>query len=332
MTRLILLTGVVFSAPAAADGPDVKLDGPTREAVGRGLAWLKEKQNADGSWSERRYPHNTAITSFALLAYMSQGNTPTAGKYAPQVAKAAQFLVASARPADGYLVGPRGGNMYSHGMATLALSQVYGTAGDPEVRKALSRATRLIVGSQGREGGWRYQPNDRGADISVTIMQVMALRGAKNAGLHVPRPVFERALAYINRCHDGKTGGFCYQPGTRRPGYARTAAGVCVLKLAGEYGKDDIVKPAVAYMAEHRDDRKHYWYGQYYASHAMHQVGGEAWKKHYGWIKSRLLGEQKKDGSWSARGGGGSPGPVYQTAIGVIILSVPTHYLPIFQR
>jgi hypothetical protein len=29
---------------------------------------------------------------------------------------------------------------------------------------------------------------------------------------------------------------------------------------------------------------------------------------------------------------GRSPGPVYQTSIAAIILSVPAHYLPIFQR
>ena len=39
---------------------------------------------------------------------------------------------------------------------------------------------------QNFQGGWRYEPAPTGADISVTIMQVMALRGAKDSGLHVP--------------------------------------------------------------------------------------------------------------------------------------------------
>ena len=39
----------------------------------------------------------------------------------------------------------------------------------------MSKAVNLIVDTQNAEGGWRYQPQRRDADISVTICQVMAL-------------------------------------------------------------------------------------------------------------------------------------------------------------
>ncbi len=138
------------------------------------------KQNSDGSWSDGSYPHNTAITSFALLAFLSQGHLPNQGLYGPEVAKGCRFLLASAR-ADGYLVGTRGGNMYSHAMATLALAEMWGMTGDKDIKPVLTKAVNLIVGSQNHEGGWRYEPRPTGADISVTIMQVMALRAPRTA-------------------------------------------------------------------------------------------------------------------------------------------------------
>src|SRR5262245_43267150 len=178
----LVLPATVFCPRAAADA---KMDERTKKATQRALEWLAHRQNADGSWSDGRYSHNTAITAFALLAFMSQGHLPNQGQFGPEVNKGARFLVACSRSSDGYLVGARGGNMYCHGMATLALAELWGQTGDEEIRPVLKKAVDLIVRSQNPQGGWRYEPAPTGADISVTIMQVMALRAAKNAGLHV---------------------------------------------------------------------------------------------------------------------------------------------------
>src|SRR3954452_24182857 len=113
---LILLVAPLF---AQAEEPPVVMDDATKLATGKALEWLAGKQNADGSWSDGAYQHNTAITAYAMLAFMAQGHLPNQGLYGPEVAKAARFLIASSRPTDGYLVGSRGGNMYCHGMATL---------------------------------------------------------------------------------------------------------------------------------------------------------------------------------------------------------------------
>ncbi|QVL30151.1 terpene cyclase/mutase family protein [Telmatocola sphagniphila] len=316
------------AAPPKED--NVKLDEPTKKACERAYDWLKSKQNEDGSWGDARYPHNTAITSFVLLAYMSQGHIPNQGKYGPEVAKGIRFIIASARESDGYLAGRGGGNMYCHGMSTLVLSQAWGMTKDEETKNTLKRAVDLIVRSQSPEGGWRYSPSPSGSDISVTIMQVMALRGAKDSGIHVPDKTLKNALEYINKCYDPGSGGYCYMPMTRAPGFARTAAGVCVVKLTGEYDKN--VDRSIDYMLSQMDfPREHYWYGHYYACHAMHQVGGKAWEKYYTNMRNKLLESQNEDGNWT-KPIEHSAGTIYSTAIGVIILSVPANYLPIFQR
>jgi hypothetical protein len=63
----------------------------------------------------------------------------------------------------------------------------------------------------------------------------------------------------------------------------------------------------------------------------MHQVGGKEWEDWYSRINGTLLPLQGADGSWNLRDRE-YVGPVYQTAISVIILSVPMNYLPIFQQ
>ena len=321
---------VVPSAPAVADDPPapakdrVKMDAKTKESVERALRWLKDQQGGDGSWG------NTAITGFALLAFMANGHVPNQGVYGPEVAKGVRYLLACTRD-DGYVVGPRGGNMYCHGMATLALTQVFGMTGDEEVKKILKKAVDLIVKTQNAEGGWRYDPAPTGADISVTIMQVMALRGAKDSGLHVPDRCMKDAKRYIDRCYDRNSGGYRYQTYGGQPGYARTAAGVCVLQLVGDYNATEI-KKAVEFMERVGDDRQHYWYGHYYAAHALNQVGGKTWEDYYDRMKTLLLREQRASGEWYNPRLEAAYGPTYQTAIAVLILSVPTHYLPIYQK
>ena len=322
---LALLIGLGTTARAPAADEKVKIDEKTKKAMEQALDWLKDSQKKDGSWG-----NNSAITSFALLAFLSQGHVPGQGKYGPEVAKAVRNLVAGARDSDGYLVGNTGGNMYAHGMATLALSQVWGMTGDEEVKKVLKRAIDLICKTQNHEGGWRYEPQPTGADISVTIMQVMALRGAKDSGLYVPDEKMKNAIGYINKCYDARTGGYRYQIGGGPAGYARTAAGVCVLQLCGEYDKKEIAG-ALKYLDNTGDDRQHYWYGAYYAAHAYHQIGGKDWENFYEKMKTKLLASQQSNGSWKDSKEG-HVGPEYQTAIAILILSIPSHYLPIYQR
>lgn len=304
----------------------VKMDPETKKAVDAALKYLAKEQAADGSWG------NTAITGFTLLAFMSNGHVPNQGDHGKVVAAGVRHLLASARE-DGYIVGARGGNMYCHGMAALALTQVYGMTGDEDVKKVTKKAIDLIIKTQNNEGGWRYDPSPTGADISVTIMQVMALRGAKDAGLQVPDKVMADSIKYINKCYDNRTGGYKYQPYSAGPGYARTAAGVCVLQLCGEYEAESI-KKSVDYLERLGDDRGHYWYGHYYAAHAFNQVGGKQWEDYYKKMRDKLLAPnyQQANGSWYDPRLEAAYGAPYQTAIAVLILSVPTHYLPIYQK
>ncbi len=310
--------------PRAAFDDQLTIDPETRQAIQKGLRFLARTQLNDGSWG------NTAMTGFALLAFMANGHLPNQGEYGKVVSAGVRHLTTQTR-SDGYLINARGGNMYCHGIAALALTQVLGMTGDEEVRRVTRKAIDLIIRTQNHEGGWRYDPSPTGADISVTIMQVMALRGAKDAGLHVPDRVMENSIRYINRCRDPRTGGYKYMPYVAGPGFARTAAGICVLQLCGKYDAEEI-QQAVRFMERLGDDRAHYWYGHYYAAHALNQVGGEVWERYYKRMRDFLLATQRVTGEWYDQRREPHYGPVYQTSIAILILSVPTHYLPIYQK
>ncbi|MGH7340681.1 MAG: prenyltransferase/squalene oxidase repeat-containing protein, partial [Candidatus Rokuibacteriota bacterium] len=107
---------------------------------------------------------------------------------------------------------------------------------------------------------------------------------------------------------------------------------VCVLYLTGKYDAREIAR-AVEFMERLGEETARFWYGQYYAAHAMHQVGGKKWKDWYERTSSKLLARQSPDGHWSSwKGSDDAVGPEYRTAIAVTVLSVPLNYLPIFQR
>ena len=84
------------------------------------------------------------ITSLSLMAFMSKAHFPGFGPHGEQLDRGHEMAVErgiKARP-DGYL----GTVMYEHGLATLALSELWGMARDPEdddaIQKALEKARR----------------------------------------------------------------------------------------------------------------------------------------------------------------------------------------------
>ncbi|HND53778.1 MAG TPA: prenyltransferase/squalene oxidase repeat-containing protein, partial [Pirellulaceae bacterium] len=160
----------------------------TIDAVRKGLEFLARAQNDDGSFGSGLYSRNVGVCSLAGLAWMSAGSTPGRGPHGARVNRVLEFVLGCCQE-SGFIThagSTSHGPMYEHGFATLFLAEAYGMSPQPALRARLARAVKLIVDKQNDEGGWRYAPERRDADISVTICQVMALRAARNAGLFVP--------------------------------------------------------------------------------------------------------------------------------------------------
>lgn len=317
----------------------------TQEAIDRGLRYLasEQRRNGDGSFGERQYRGNVAITSLAALAMMAAGHQPGRGKYGKVVTAALKFVLEQEdrqRPgffhfANGALHGP----MYEHGFGTLFLAEVHGMVHDRELRtllqEKLKQAVALIIQSQNSEGGWRYKPGSPEADISVTICQIMALRAARNAGCYVPKSVVDKCTDYVKGCQSSD-GGFRYMKQGGPTRFALTAAGVVALHSAGIYQGPEITQ-GLQYLVQElpnhtglRRDDLHYFYGHYYAVQAMWTAGGNWWSRWYPAIRNDLLQRSKhpqaggiwKDALYSH----------YATAMACIILQVPNNYLAILQK
>ncbi|MEE2908545.1 MAG: prenyltransferase/squalene oxidase repeat-containing protein, partial [Planctomycetota bacterium] len=303
------------------------------ERIDRGLAYLAGQQEDNGSFGRGRFSNHVAITSLAALAFMSDGHVPGRGIYGNRVQTALDFILENAQESGLIAAQAAHGPMYGHGFATLFLGEIYGMSyADDRVREVLEKAVDLIVRTQNREGGWRYQPVPVDADVSVTICQVMALRSARNAGIKVPRSTIERAVRYVRDCQNDD-GGFRYMTRSGNSAWPRTAAGVTTLFYAGIY-EDDSINHGLGYLVrtslpgQNRVRQSHYYYGQYYAVQAMYLAGGNWWRTWWPAVREGLLRRQSANGGWLDHHIGGA----YSTAMALIVLQVPKRYLPIFQR
>src|SRR5207247_7336320 len=88
---------------------------------------------------------------------------------------------------------------YAHGLSTLALAELYGMDPDPDLEEALRKAVNLILRSQGPVGGWNYAPTAQDGDLSVSVMQIVAMRAASNAEIPVPPAAVKKAITYVRQ-------------------------------------------------------------------------------------------------------------------------------------
>ena len=333
---VLLIPSLVLAADNQPEDKEitVKVTPEIRSLIRGGLKYLASQQRIDGSWSlkEGRMGHPVAITGYVLLAFMSAGNLPQEGEYAKNVAAGMQFLLDSVQP-DGLYRGVSNGQyMYNHGIATIALAELYGESHSPTLHGKLQRAVDVILNAQNPAGGWRYSPLPRDADISVTVLQAVALRAAQDAGLSIPPEAISKAVDYVNSCFNAAKGGFSYQPGTE-PGFARTAAAIYSLQVLGRYD-DPQVKAGSEYLAATKE-RSQWSYGNYYAAPAQYMIGGDTWRAWYAQMSEFLIKTARHEGDmvyWDKAADPSTPGEIFSTAVFVHVLAMPYHLVPLYQR
>jgi len=336
-----LLIGV--SSPAQPQNPPIK--GPVEAvpltelkivdqvnaSIDRGLEYIASKQRKDGGWH-----NNHAVNALAILSFMGRGHVPGRGRYPDVLEKAKKFMLANANPQTGYI---SFSSMYEHGMATLALVEMYGMDPDPELEEVVRKAVKLIEKTQSPRGGWRYNPAPDNQDLSVTVMQIVALRAANNASIPVDQKVIEKAFQYVRSCAH-PNGGFGYEgPGQ---GPQTTAAGVLSLQLLGKFD-DPTIAPAMNYLGTlpvtwNAAGAQYWYYFHYYSMQAHYQAGGKQWNEWHPKVRELLLAQQNKDGSWDVPPGTAEnegvvgPNKIYWTAMSCLVLDIYLHFLPAYQR
>ena len=326
----------------------------TEATVERGLNWIELHQHDEGQWSLDRFTQlcekhhaahkcdgtgnasDTAATGFALLPFLGAGHTHKDGKHQEAISRGLKWLVEKQKPDGDLFVGGAGNTqMYSHGIATIALCEAYAMTRDPALRDPAQKAIDFIVAAQHpTSGGWRYTPGDSG-DTSVFGWQVMALKSGQMAELNVPQATLDKAkqwLVIVGGEGDNE-GRFGYT--NNSPNLTMTAEGLLCLQYLGGERNDPRLVAGSRVLAENLPTKEtsYYWY---YGTQVMFHMQGEPWQKWNAALRNTLVETQVKQGSmagtwdpndnWEKTGG-----RVYATSLRLLMLEVYYRHLPLYQ-
>ncbi len=357
---LVFVTGLFGVACAQGDW---EMTPQSQQALARGLDWLSRNQGPEGNWGSK----DLGLVSTGVLAFLADGHLPGRGRHGETVQRGLNYVLRNAKPSGLLNIAEPQHEMYNHGLATFVLGQAYGMTGDSRVGPVLDRALKLIVQTQCGDGGWDYNARrqDRGHDLSLAVMQALALRSAVDSGLEVPPETVELAIKSVREHYSPQgcrreasedeqqrfPGQFTYTRGQRDGTCAMAAAGVVCLQEFGQYGDWRIAKNIERIAQEigkvdPNDQGNHHRipfgdaYTLYYVAQALYQVGGEPWRQYYPRLRDNLVvnqyrdsNQQEMEGSWNeGQRVGGLPGRLYTTAVGCFVLAIPNRYLPILQE
>lgn len=330
---LLAVSTLAAAAPAARE-PD-RVD----KAIASALDFLKASQQEDGSY-KGNFGKTVAIPSLAAMACLAAGHVPGDAEYGELIDKALGYVLSN-HDETGYLGGVDNGKMYAHSIATLFLTEVSGMVSrerQEQIDKLLPKAIKVILDAQNVQkghnhaGGWRYTPQSTDSDTSCSGWALMALRSARLNGAQVPPDAIKRAVKYIHNHHDSKIGSFGYQNGSQNA-VTLSGAGILCLELCGRHEHPDSLAAARYLMGVYRDKlpgENYSYYGLYYASQGLFQIGGENWKEFSSWMYDTYLPQQRANGSWPPKRGENSE--IYASAMTVLAFAVPFRQLPVYQR
>lgn len=338
---LLPLGGLLAAAEPSDDAAAVaafEAGTPRDRAVERGLAFLRAQTGPDGALGEQQ---RTALTALALLAHVANGVTPTDPVAGPWAQRALERVLAG-QDLDGYFGRLDGSRMYGHGIATLLLAEIAGSLGDEprerRVREALVRAVDVIVRAQrvakepASRGGWRYNPTDANADLSLSGWQLLALHACRQIGMPVPEESLRDGAAFV-RTLLGEQGRVGYTArGEDRP----ALRGLALLVLALDQGPTSVVPPEIPPIAKRIAEDPIPWQGSfffyriYYEAVGLCRAAPATWAAYLPRMEKLLLDHQAADGSWPAPPGDeeGAYGLIYTTSMALLALSVERHLLP----
>lgn len=298
-----------------------------RKAMVDGLEYLVRNQREDGSWVARDQRGNVAVTALAGRAFLAAGCHPGQGSDGARLTKAIEYVLR--HETGGLLAEGKSAPMYEHGFAVRFLAEAHGKVADrglkDRMKATLTRAVKVIADAQNREGGWRYQPNSKDADLSMTCCQLQALAAAKAAGVDVPRATIDRGIQYVLACRD-QNGRFRYMPkipSDDAASYTYTAAALSALNAAGYHGDEEAREQGTAFLRGLRspggsDSLLHntMLFEAYDSAAPVVKAGGTDWNSWYSGVRDALLDRRNKEGVWGDQEGSS---PIL-TALALLIL------------
>ena len=304
MPGRLILCGVfvliLATAGVQAQGPVVRYGDPVprdvREMYDAGLRFLIKTQDESGAWKDGQA--GPGVTGMAVMALLASGEDPNHGPYRVPIRKALRNMILSQNAETGFLGSGQGhDSMYQHGYGMLALSEAYGTVDDRTlwteasaggqkgrpIGQALELAVRCAVTSarNNPHGAWRYSPDAKDADTSVSGAVLMGLLGARNAGIEVPDETIDKAIKYYASM-TGPNGQLGYSGGPGGGSDAVTSIGVLVLAIARQKALPQYVKSSTYLKGRSLGNEQagglgYPPYTRYYRAQALVLAEGAGW-------------------------------------------------------
>ena len=330
-------------------------------AVTKSLAWLKTKQNPDGSWGRA---NKCAMTGLVLLSYLGRCETPDSPFYGDNVMKGILYLIeVSKKNQWGFITEDfkGGGGSYEHGIATYALGEMYtlarlGSKSLPGMREAFEKGVELVIKTQNTDGagkgGWDYYTKNVSEgkwtsgrqDLSVSGWQYQALKAAKNTSLKINglHSAIDNCTKYLEGLQTKDGGIGTTQRDQAYNQWSLTGCGVLGLQTLGKGAKKSVITKGMKFLREFLTAEPLDWnkncnlYCWYYYTQAFFQAGGDDWKFYNEQFLPQILANQNPDGSWKPGRPnwplGDAADAIYRQALCTLQLEVYYRYLKVADR
>ncbi len=330
---------------------------PSSEAaVTEALKWFSRHQMPNGGWT---YQHDlvcrgrckdgcdasynksyNAATAMALLPFLGAGQTQLSGEFRKNVQAGLLFLIRNGKKGtknglpvldlrDGK------GNMYSHGLAAIALCEAYAMTEARELLPYAQSSLNFIITAQCNDGGWRYSPNGTGGgDTSVVGWQLMALKSGYMGHLAVPPQTIQGSMLFLDKVQSNSGAVYGYTGPVPKFRPATSAVGLLCRMYTGWDKTHPGIVAGVKKLSEHGVSKNDFYYN-YYAAQVLRQYGGVEWDKFNVEMRDYLVASQAQEGgakgSWFVKGGHTSnAGRLCITSFATMMLEVYYRHMPLY--
>lgn len=334
---------LVFTGVASAQEPLVK---KVKTKINNGVRYLVGKQVQDGGWDttvdDKINDFRGGATALSVLALINCGaiedDADLEKKRKAAIAAGLANLRRIKEPTTTYV----------RSLQTMAFAEA-------RTDRAMIEANVdwLIKARAFKNGefiGWDYhsRPNAVATDGSNTQYAMLALWYARQAGVKVPREVWQNIHDHYRRTQDDK-GFWIYSPyynsdKLKQPSLTMTVAGLCGLQIAGlelNGGREQLLpngafKSCGVYGDDANNAKALRWIGEhftldlpdraYYHLYGLERAGRLTGRRFFGehdWYREGcefLVKRQEPDGSWKT-GGGWDRWPHVNTSFALLFLS-----------
>jgi hypothetical protein len=327
-------------------GQDAELVLKVKEAIDKGVKFLKKHQKKDGDWEGIVLGDivglKGGVTSLATLALLNSGL-----KHDDAAVAASLKYLRNIKPEKTYVVA----------LQTMVFAEARRPEDIPRIQKNVEWIRDTAIYRDGKLEGWSYPYKGAPGDNSNTQYALLGLYAAKTAGVKIDDKFWSDIMEYYTRTQKqdplNELAGFwtyhTYQDA--KPSFTMSVGGTCGLLIAnmgldrseqglndatgvaancGKYSENSALAKGMFWIGANFNfmEGKSYFYN-FYGIERLGRLSGQRFIGKMDWYREgceKLVRMQEPDGSFISRGDQKSGGidagqPVISTSFGVLFLS-----------